>query len=84
MTAHKAEAVFQWVKEAWTELGDPDPHWTVLASAEYRSDKRNPQALKDFYASEFETACLLEEAFQRSGSPRKVGSCLRSDSEIEK
>ncbi|SHO67198.1 Methyltransferase domain-containing protein [Pseudoxanthobacter soli DSM 19599] len=53
------------VGETWRQLGEEEPHWSVLTSDDYRQDKL-AEHIDAFYASGRQSVALLKAALKRA------------------
>lgn len=73
--AHGMEQLFARISAQWSELGQTEPHWSVMTNAEYKAENFTKHE-EAFYQSGAGTASLLETFSARAGLALPRGSLL--------
>ncbi len=60
------EMLFTHIGSVWQELGDSEPHWSVLTADEYRRENL-AASLEEFYATGDAMVRVMEQTLQRNG-----------------
>lgn len=64
------------IRAQWTLLGETEPHWSVLAIDEFKSDKLTDAAVDAFYRTGEDSARLIDLFEQRTSVRARHGVCL--------
>ncbi len=65
LTEEQQSELIQHVQETWEELGNSDPHWSVLSQDSYRSDKIE-RSQEDFNKSAEIDMMILDSTLERN------------------
>ena len=65
-TPEQLDLLFDRIRAQWSELGDTEPHWSVLVSDKYKSENfaKNEE---EFYETGRVTFSMIESFFKRAG-----------------
>jgi SAM-dependent methyltransferase len=72
----KIDRLLAMVREAWTRLGQTEPHYSVLTGPQFAPDRMTPEREAEFYASGAREIDVLERICQRNGLSFRAGSVL--------
>ncbi len=64
------------IRAQWTLLGETDPYWSVLAQKEFRANRLDEAARREFAQSGVEMTDLIALFEKRTGVPINRGVCL--------
>lgn len=70
------QAMMDRVRDQWTQLGEDDPHWSVLSSPEFRKSNLTSARIADLRRSGRREAGLIDDFEARAGVALTRGVCV--------
>ncbi len=68
-TDAESQALWDHVAKTWSQLGEEEPHWSVLTQAQFRADAIGHAQLTEFYGSGDAEVARLNAWLRRAGLP---------------